>query len=73
MAEIYSYEEGYVIAVGLQGSDVCDDAIDTARRIAADRDERVELHDDDGVWIVSPDGSCDLVGPPEDEPPTEMP
>ena len=61
MAEIYDYETGDAITVGLQGSRVCDEAIQAARRIAADRNEPVELHDDDGVWLVHPDGDCERI------------
>ena len=56
MADIYDFEEGDVITQGLQGSSVCDDAIRFARNIAADRGEPVVLDDDDGAWLVHPDG-----------------
>lgn len=56
MAEIYDLENGDEITVGLQGSDVCDEAIRAARNIAADRNETVQLVDDDGTWDVYPDG-----------------
>lgn len=48
--------DGDILADGLQGSMVCDEAINAALRIAIDRDEAVVLYDDDGVWIVGPDG-----------------
>lgn len=57
MASIYDYHNGYTITEGLQGSSVCDEAITAARRIAADREEPVLLEDDDGEWIVHPDGT----------------
>ncbi len=56
MAAIYDYETGDEITVGLQGSDECDEAIRAARRIADERGEPVELHDDDGRWLVHPAG-----------------
>jgi len=56
MAAIYDYETGYAITEGLQGSETCDEAINMAREIAQDRDEPVELHDDDGRWVVYPSG-----------------
>lgn len=59
MATIYHYETGNEITAGLQGCTVCDEAIQAARRIAEDRDEPVELHDDDGEWLVHPDGECE--------------
>lgn len=60
MATIYN-SEAYPITDGLQGSDICDDAIRTALRIAADRDESVFLDDDDGLWLVEPDGTVGKV------------
>ncbi len=57
MAAIYDYENGNEICNGLQGSDACDEAIDAARGIACDRGEDVYLCDDDGEWVVHPDGS----------------
>lgn len=68
MASIYDYDDGHPIALGFQGSRVCDEAVQAARRIAADMGEPVELHDDDGEWLVHPDGSCDLLREPS---PTE--
>ena len=43
-----------LIVDGLQGCDVCDKAIQTAKRIADDRGSAVALADDDGYWIVHP-------------------
>lgn len=60
-AAIYDAETGDTITEGLQGCHVCDEAIQTARRIAAERDEPVHLTDDDGEWLVKPDGSRDKV------------
>lgn len=54
MAEIYDYETGNEIAAGLQGCNVCDEAIQAAQRIADERGEDVHLVDDDGEWIVHP-------------------
>ena len=58
MADIYDYETGDVITQGIQGSTICNAAIHWARNIAADRGEPVVLDDDDGSWLVQPDGSC---------------
>lgn len=60
MAAIYDLE-GCALTQGLQGSDTSDEALQTARRMAADRGEAVHLDDDDGEWLVDPDGSCDEV------------
>jgi hypothetical protein len=56
-ASIYD-GEGRTITEGLQPASVCDEAIQAARRIAANREEDVYLLDDDGAWIVSPDGTA---------------
>ena len=58
MAAIYDLT-GNVITVGLHGCKVRDEAIQIARWIAKDKDESVHLEDDDGDWIVHPDGTCD--------------
>ena len=55
MARIYSHD-GYVAADGLQGCTVCDEAWQTACRIADEWGEPVELEDDDGNWRVYPVG-----------------
>lgn len=60
MAAIYD-TNGEEICDGLQGSEVCDEAIKAAREIAAARNEPVVLYDDDGEWVVHPDGHCDEV------------
>jgi len=59
MAEIYTIN-GEELAIGLQGCSVCDEARRHARAFAADRDEEVILDDDDGLWIIFPDGSREL-------------
>jgi len=59
MATIYDYEEGSIFADGLQGSSVCDEALRYAREYAVDRGEPVVLEDDDGVWLVHPDGHAE--------------
>lgn len=59
MAAIYTLA-GDQITVGLQGCDICDEAIQAAARIADRRGEPVQLSDDDGEWLVYPaaeDGS----------------
>ena len=62
MATIYDIETAEYISEGLQGSDVCDEAIRAARLIAKERDRPVVLDDDDGVWIVDPSGLCEPAG-----------
>jgi hypothetical protein len=56
MATIYDAETTNIITEGLQGSDVCNEAINAAKRYAKDRGEDVILDDDDGYWLVSPEG-----------------
>lgn len=51
--------QGQYLSQGLQGRNACDAAIQAARRMAAERNEDVLLDDDDGEWIVHPDGSRD--------------
>lgn len=55
MASIYTLD-GETITVGLQGCDMCDEAIIVAERIADRRKETVMLDDDDGEWCVYPAG-----------------
>lgn len=52
-ASIYTLDGGH-LTEGLQGSRVCDEAIQTAQRLADERSEDVLLLDDDGDWIVHP-------------------
>jgi len=59
MAAIYDMDNGMQLTDGLQGCTVSDEAIQTAQRIAVDLDEPVLLEDDDGMWEVNPDGTCD--------------
>lgn len=61
MAAIYDMDDGSTITEGLQGSNVCDEAMQAARRIAARREETVLLVDDDGHWLVRPDGSFEAL------------
>jgi len=58
MAEIYDKNANY-LAEGLQGSKVCDEAIQAARWLAAERDEDVFLEDDDKRLTVHPDGTTE--------------
>lgn len=60
-ASIYTMD-GDEITTGLQTRRVCNEARTIARGIAADRNERVELEDSDGTWIVCPDGSMVATG-----------
>jgi hypothetical protein len=53
MASIYT-TDGNELTVGLQGCNLCDEAIQAAQRFADDLDTDVELHDDDGRWLVHP-------------------
>lgn len=57
MAEILDYWTGDSITQGLQGSSVCDEAINLAREIAAERGTTVHLIDDDGEWAVRANGT----------------
>lgn len=58
VASVYDYETSDTITTGLQTADVCDEAIQSARRIAANLNKTVVLEDSDGLWIVHPDGEC---------------
>ena len=60
-ATIYDYETAEYITQGLQSTLVCDEAIQAAKRIAADRGEPVILEDDgDGSKTkVYPDGTTE--------------
>ena len=71
MAEIYDAITGQQITAGLQGCDVCDEALQAAGRIADERGRDVHLDDDDGQWIVHPQVNgrrepADPVDPVED-------
>ena len=61
MAEIYDYGTAEPLALGLQGALVCDEAINLARWYAANNNEPVVLEDDDGYWLVSPDGGVEEI------------
>ena len=63
MAAIYSYMDDEPLAEGLQGSDVCDEALDMALDLAEEYSEPVLLVDDDGEWIVHPDGTVERYDP----------
>lgn len=83
MSTIYDWapgSDGMPLTDGIQGSSVCDAAIDTALRLAAARGTQVLLEDDDGWWIVHPKGgveeatrdmlrSCGMI---DDEPPAAV-
>lgn len=56
MATIYSYTTGTTLTDGLQGRSVCDEAIRAAWRFAREGGEPVVI-EDDGTWIVQPDGT----------------
>ena len=56
MASIYDYQTAHDIAVGLQGSAVCDEAIQAARASATDRDEPVVLEDDGATTLAREGG-----------------
>ena len=62
MAAIYDRITDNPITEGLQGCEVCDEAIIAARNIARRRNEEVLLVDDDGDWIVFPDGLIRYAG-----------
>ena len=61
MAEIYDYATGQEMSMGLQGCDICDEAIQTAVRLAKSDSRTVELHDDDGVWRITPSGAVTFI------------
>lgn len=53
MANIYTMD-GNTVTEGLQGCNVCDEAIQCAQRAADRLGTDVHLVDDDGEWIVHP-------------------
>lgn len=63
MAEIYDAETGDLLTAGLQGCSVCDEALIAATNLARDLNRDVHLSDDDGEWIVHPDGKIDTQQP----------
>lgn len=65
MATIYDAETAVTITEGFQGSSVCDEAIISAKSLAEMREEDVILDDDDGYWLVSPDGGVREIGAAE--------
>lgn len=69
MAKIYDVVTGDAITVGLQGCEVCDEAMQAAHRIADECGGDVLLVDDDGEWIVHPmiDGQREPADPAEAE------
>lgn len=58
MATIYTYKSTDPIAEGLQGAFCCDEAIRAARTIAKESGAPVVLDDEDGVWLVQPNGDA---------------
>ena len=66
MADIYDLESGVPITEGLQGCQICDEALNAAQRIASE-DGPVILEDDDGTWLVHEDGHCLPFNWPDDE------
>lgn len=67
MAGVYTLN-GNELTVGLQGCEVCDEAIQTAQSIADDLRQDVHLTDDDGDWLVHPrsaDGTREAADPLE--------
>lgn len=67
MAAIYDWKNGDPLALGLQGSDECDQAINLAKELAAERGESVHLDDDDGEWEVRPNGTSHRLRGPVEE------
>jgi len=61
MAAIYNVQTGDTIASGLNGSKLCDQAVQIAWRIAVERGETVVLEDDDGDWLIHPNGHAELI------------
>jgi len=54
MASIYHTETGNELCAGLQGCHQCDEALQTAKRMADQLGADVHLVDDDGEWLVHP-------------------
>ena len=52
MAAIYTMLNGGELCAGLQGCNVCDEAILAAQSWADELGEDVHLSDDDGEWMV---------------------
>lgn len=73
MAKILDPHDGQLLTDGLQGCDTCDEAIQTAQRMADARGRDVHLVDDDGEWLVHPaiDGARKLADPIEPETETD--
>ncbi len=65
MAAIYDVVSGYPITQGLEGCRACDQAVQTAIRIAAARMQSVHLEDDDGDWMVHPNGTIERLEVPD--------
>lgn len=63
MASIYSTTDGHTITEGLQGCNICSEALGAAYRIAEARNETVHLEDDDGEWLVGPRGGVRKLTP----------
>lgn len=61
MAAIYNSITGDLITGGLQGCRTCVGALDMARKMARERNQAVHLEDDDGDWLVHPDGHLERV------------
>lgn len=68
MAGIYTMD-GNELTVGLQGCNVCDEAIQHAQAFADQLSTDVHLVDDDGEWIVHPkiDGKREPADPIESD------
>jgi hypothetical protein len=56
MAALYDLNSGHTITEGVQGSSVCNDALNMAKAIAKERRRTVILDDDDGEWLIGPSG-----------------
>ena len=63
MASLFDLLSGHTITEGLQGSDICNDALRTARAIAKETKRSVLLDDDDCEWIVGPRGGIRKMTP----------
>jgi len=53
MATIYDAETAYTLSDGLQGSDVCDEAVLMAKQIAREDNRDVILEDENKLWFIS--------------------
>ncbi len=56
MAAIYDIDTGSELTTGLQGCNICNEALQVAEGLADLMGRDVHLVDDDGEWLVHPSG-----------------